>query len=416
MKLTYLFTIALIFPSTLYANDLVNQLFFQNNGLTPNSANSISLTDQRFNIDSYQYQLNQFSIKQDLKWGALNFKQQLRSNRFNNNELTFLHNQNNQNINLIINYRYGKINIGNHSQSILIKPKKQFSVEYAQFSTDNQLFLELANFKIKESFKSHLYQLKFDYKINNNKSLNLTCESKINPGNCHRFKFNYQQGHHQFAVDHSNNTFEYSDNNIQSDDFQIKYRLKSEIKNTGIYYQKERTRYGLQSTTGEISPFIDLYYLNTAANSLGLGRKILFSKFDFNKTNLFVEKSSSINAHSFLARFDYSFIHISDFIYRDYESLLFLGIPILNQSVKVKSIDLHLARVQFKYSYQFESALLSINAQQLIYWNDTNFNSELKDDEIKLTATDVTETTKDDDKQFHWWDGLNLTMVIQWEL
>ena len=416
MKIPFFISIlALFLPAFCYSNDFINQLVFPDNEPALKSENSIHLLDQRFKASDYQFNYNKFTFNQTLDWGEFEFSQQFKSNNISKDDFSFTHSQNKQDLNLKINYNYGQINLGTNSQSLLFHHTNKYSIELFKHTIPNQLFIQLGSYDITESFSTQHYQSDFNYVFNTDSGLKISCLSNISFTSCNQVQLLYNNKLQQVWLGYTDKQTSLSDNKIESDQFQVNYKLSSELNKTEISYQNDQTKYGINHSNGELSTYVDLLFLNPTVNALGLGRKILFNRLEYNKTNAFISQNWLINKHTVLSRIDYSYIELSDFIYRDYESILFLGIPILNESIAIDSGDLHLIRLQFKYSYDFDVYRFSLDAKQLLFWdnsseNQTTVKTEPESSEIAL------QVLESDKKRFHWWDGLNLTMLIQWEL
>jgi len=407
--------IALFLPATSHSNDLINQLIFQDPSSFQNSKNTINLVDQRFRVGNYQYNFNQFSFNQTLDWGAFEFSQQLKSNHFSIDAFSFTHQQNQQDITLQINHKFGEIHIGNNAQALLFDYHQQYSIEFSKHTTANQVFITLGEYDIAESFLTQSYQTQFNYALNTQSGFNISCHSELGIKSCSKVKLNYHNNLHQVWLGYTDKQSTSSANNIKSEQFDVNYQVSSDFVTKEIHYRYDQTSLGINNSKGEISPYFDLYFINTAANAFGLGRKIIFAQFDYNKTNVFISKNWPLNKHSFLSRVDYSFIKLTDLKYRDYESILFLGIPILHESISIESGNLQLVRLQFKYTYDLDDYRFIVDAKQLLYWDNSSDNqtSTKRESETNEIALQVLESDK---KRVHWWDGLNLTMAIQWEL
>ena len=85
---------------------------------------------------------------------------------------------------------------------------------------------------------------------------------------------------------------------------------------------------------------------------------------------------------------------------------------------EILSHFLHLARVQVQYSYDFDQYQIIVNAKQLVYWDGliANDNEDVEQVENEQVVQNEQLNGESKHERFHWWDGLNLTVAVKWEI
>ncbi|BCE00525.1 hypothetical protein [Marinicellulosiphila megalodicopiae] len=410
-----IFSVFLFFwvPNLSFAEDLINQILYpthSNQLFSTISDSFISLENQSFKLTDYQYNHNYITYQQFMQSIAVKYQIKDQSHFFipNGNGASL----EDPSINVMMDF-YHKghaFRIGASEQAMELNFNDKWTLQ-ALRSTHNQLLsIDYAGYDFNQKIKQKKLQFSTRYQIDTKQWIQVICANIKSLAHCAELQLDYQFKQQRFSLNYLKDEMQFNDEDaFDSDNFNIQYKLPIDHEKLSINYEFANFKAGISHQTFQIAPYLDVFYLNEVANSFGIGRKIIFVKGNNTLLNFFIHHHWIQNKHRFDAQIDINKINMNNYIYREYDSVLFLGLPVIKSSLRMNELNAILTRLSMGYEFNAKDYQLFVKAKQLLFYQEKN----------NQTNSDQTNTSDDDSNKglnFLSLEGLNFTTGVKWKL